>query len=114
MRIEPQVATVVRIYDLPKLDPVFVVFQDIGPGVGRLLIECYGDAWSGYWGAMGERSIYSFLQSCSADYIAGKMLGGQHKRSKQSQAYILRIVEALQAALVDKATAVSEAGDANG
>ena len=99
MRIEAQPSRVFRIYDAPKLDPILVVMQDLGPGVGRLLVECYGDAWSGYWGATGERSIEQFLLSCSADYIAGKMLGGQHKRNKQSQAYILRIIEAVQTAL---------------
>jgi len=101
MRIETQDARVFRIYDAPKLDPILVVMQDLGPGVGRLLLECYGDAWSGYWGATGERTIQQFVLGCSADYIAGKMLGGQHKRNKQSQAYILRIVEAVQTALRD-------------
>lgn len=99
MRIEAQPARIFRVYDAPKLDPILVVMQDLGAGVGRLLIECYGDAWTGYWGAMGERSIEQFLLSCSADYIAGTMLGAQHKRSKNSQAYILRIVGAVQTAL---------------
>jgi hypothetical protein len=88
-----------RIYDAAKLDPILVVMQDLGPGVGRLLVECYGDAWSGYWGAMGERSIEQFVLSCSADYIGGKMLGAQHKRSKQSELYVRRVVEAVQTAL---------------
>jgi hypothetical protein len=99
VRIEPQTVKAFRIYDAPKLDPISVVMQDLGAGVGRLFIECYGDAWSGYWGATGERNIEQFVLGCSADYIAGKMLGSQHKRSKQSQAYILRIVEAVQTAL---------------
>lgn len=93
-------ARVFRLYDADKLDPIFVVMQDIGPGVGRLLVECYGDAWSGYWGAMGtDYTMERFLLGCSADYIASKMLGSQHKRSKQSQRYILRIITALQTAL---------------
>lgn len=100
MRNELQNVRAFRLYDAPKLDPIFVVMQDLGPGVGRLLIECYGDAWSGYWGAMGtDYTLERFLLGCSADYVAGKMLGSQHKRSKQSQAYILRIVEAVQTAL---------------
>jgi hypothetical protein len=100
MRIETCVVKAIRIYDAPKLDPIFVVMQDLGPGVGRLLIECYGDAWSGYWGAMGtDYTLERFLLGCSADYIAGKMLGSQHKRSKQSQAYILRIIEAVRTTL---------------
>lgn len=99
MRIEPQTAKVIRIYEVPKLDPIFVVLQDISHGVGRMLIECYGDAWSGYWGATGERTIEQFILSCSAEYIAGKMLGAHHKRNRVSESYILRIVEAVQTAL---------------
>jgi predicted NACHT family NTPase len=101
VRIESQGARMFRIYDAPKLDPILVVMQDLGAGNGRLLIECFGDAWSGYWGAMGERSIEQFVLSCSADYIAGKMLGAQHKRNRTSEAYILRIVQAVQTALRD-------------
>ncbi len=99
MRIEPQTVTVFRLYDAPRLDPIFVVMQDLGTGVGRLVVECYGDAWSGYWGAMGERNLQDFLLQCSTDYIAGKMMGSQHKRTKQSQAYIHRVIAAVQEAL---------------
>jgi hypothetical protein len=51
---------------------------------------------------MGDNTMERFLLSCSATYIAGKMLGAQHKRTKQSEGYILRIITALQAALTPK------------
>jgi hypothetical protein len=100
MRIE-QVNTLkaFRLYDAPLLDPIFIVIHDMGAGSGRLVIECYGDVWSGYWGAMGDNTVEQFLLSCSADYIAGKMFGRHHKRNKHSEGYLLRLVKAVQTAL---------------
>lgn len=99
MRIEPETARVFRLYDAPRLDPILVVMRDVGPNSGQLLIECYGDVWAGYWGAMGARGIEDFLLSCSADYVTGKMFGRFHKRTKQAEAYLHRIVESVQTAL---------------
>lgn len=100
MRIEPvNNLKAFRLYGSPRFDPIFVVIHDIGAGSGRLVIECYGDVWSGYWGAMGDKTMEQFLLSCSADYITGKMFGRYHKRNKQHEAYLQRMVEAIQTAL---------------
>lgn len=101
MRIEEEKARVFRLYDAPRLDPILVVMRDVGANCGQLLIECYGDTWSAYWGAMGARGVEDFVLSCSADYVVGKMFGRFHKRTKQAEAYLLRIVGSVQTALRD-------------
>lgn len=97
------------IFDAPKLDPVTVVLQDVGPGCGRLVIECYGSAWSGYWGAMGDRPLLEFLVSCHHEYIAGRMRPTDRKMKKSEEAYLLRILDAVHSAL--RSIAKVDAGD---
>jgi len=99
MIVETSTVKSFRIQNAERLDPILVILQDIQPGKGRLIVECYGDAWSGYWNAIGDRNIAQFIASCEADYIAGAMLGAHHSRSKNSQQYLLRIVKAVQEAL---------------
>lgn len=102
MRIEKiEVAAAFTIFEAKALDPITVVLQDIAPGKGRLIIECYGEAWSGYWGAMGDCCIDDFLLSCDAEYIANRM--ARAKESKSDKAYRLRIVMAVQESLRQEA-----------
>lgn len=59
--------------DITGLDPISVFLEDFKPGQGKLTVECFGDAWSHYWGGMGERDFVGFLTTANADYIAGKL-----------------------------------------
>lgn len=103
MRIEPVTVEAFTIYDAPTLDPVMVVIQDYHVGSGRLLVECFGIAWSAYWGAMGDRGVRGFVCSCSADYVVNRLWPSHQKRTKKDYAYLTRIVEAVQAALAKRA-----------
>ena len=98
MRVENIKATTFTIFDAPKLDPVTVVLQDMG-GQGRVIIECFGSAWSGYWGAIGINTLKEFLIGCHPEYIAGKMEPSDRRLKKSEQAYLLRVVEAVHSAL---------------
>lgn len=73
MKIERSEVTKLVITDIPRLDPVTVFAEDIGPRQGKIVIECYGRSWSAYWGGMGERSIVEFFCSCNVGYIADRM-----------------------------------------
>jgi len=111
MRIEnTEKAKVFNIFDAPKLDPITVVLQDVGPGCGRLVVECFGSAWSGYWGAMGDRTLLEFLVDCHPGYIAGKMHPTDRKLKKSEAAYMGRIVEAVHSALRSNAKAQGAGG----
>ncbi len=73
MRIEPAKVDAFTIFGAPALDPVTVVMQDFGGGSGRFIVECYGEAWSAWWGAMGNDDLRGFVTTCSADYVANRL-----------------------------------------
>lgn len=55
------------------MDAINVFMEDFKPGQGRITIECLGDAWSNFWGAMGDSDIRGFFVSAGEDYLAGKL-----------------------------------------
>lgn len=73
MKIETTNVIKVLISELTNLDPITVILEDFGPGQGKIIIECWGQSWSSYWGSMGDRTIAQFFISCSEDYIIGKL-----------------------------------------
>jgi hypothetical protein len=96
-----------RVIYLPAqkgLDAITVLMQDAAPKCGRLIVECYGSAWSAYWGAMGDRTIAEFLRDCDPEYVAGKLYPSNARRNKSDEAYLVRIVEAVMSALPAHAT----------
>ncbi|WP_375191852.1 hypothetical protein [Marinobacter sp.] len=58
-----------------KLDPVSVILEDYEPGKGKIIIECYGQSWSAFWGGMGAKSVATFFCRCDEHYIASKLSG---------------------------------------
>lgn len=59
--------------DIPSLDPITVMLDDVDVGRGSITICCFGDAWTAYFGAMGPERIVEFFCSAEADYLAGKL-----------------------------------------
>ncbi|WP_277381582.1 hypothetical protein [Stenotrophomonas maltophilia] len=85
----------IRLIEIPgrnSLDPINVFVQDYELGRGRIVVTCYGQAWCGFWGAMGDRTVMQFVAACDADYVAGNMLSGRHERVlKRERDYVERI-----------------------
>ncbi|MGE8211391.1 MAG: hypothetical protein ACN6RH_17990 [Stenotrophomonas rhizophila] len=82
----------IRIPARNKLDPISVFVQDQAWGRGRIVVTCYGNAWQGFWGAMGDRTVMQFVAQCDADYVAGNMISGRQTRmTKAERAYTQRI-----------------------
>lgn len=73
MKIEQTTVQKIHITNVDRLDPVTVVVEDIEPGKGKIIIECYGESWSSYWGGMGGRSISEFFMDCGNDYLIGNL-----------------------------------------
>ena len=59
---------------LEELDPVTVYVTNYGEGVGKLVVECYGEAWAAAWSAMGEKTLERFVLSCDEDYLLNSLL----------------------------------------
>lgn len=105
MRIESPNAKTFTIFEPGGLlDPITVTLQDWGTGRGRLMVECYGWAWSCYWGAMGTHDLRSFLLACGGDYVAGKLTNNQRRATKTEERYLARIVDRVLYALANEET----------
>lgn len=89
-----------EITEVKNLDPIRVYIEDYEPGKGRITISSYDAAWVGYWGAMGGMPITKFFIDCDAEYLAGNLgCARTLSRSNGNRAYLIRVVEAVQAAL---------------
>ena len=102
MKIQPITVTSFVIWDVPPmLDPITVIMRDIEPNRGELIVECFGCAWSGYWGSTGHDTLREFLRRVSADYVAGTMIRGRRqyitnrKAEDREVEYLQRIVQAV-------------------
>lgn len=81
--------------DVNILEPVTIILFDHAPGKGMVVVECYGDAWSAYFGAMPDNCLREFLARVDSDYLAGRMTSHMHKQRKGQQAYVRRIATAV-------------------
>jgi hypothetical protein len=79
MKITEQSVRKITITGVENLDTINVVFEDFGPGQGRIMVECFGDAWAHYWGAMGSESVAEFVMTADEDYITGKLYSGHNR-----------------------------------
>ncbi len=70
MKIETSQITKIALSELDGLDPITVILEDLAPRQGKINIECYGQAWSSYWGGMGDRTISQFFCDCDEHYLA--------------------------------------------
>lgn len=73
MEISKKEITKLTIIDIKGLDPVNVIMEDFGPGQGKITVDCYGEAWTAYWGAMGNEGIAEFINTADVGYLAGKL-----------------------------------------
>lgn len=89
VKVEASTVTKLLITDLMgaphNLDPVTVIIEDLGVRAerdehktrqGKIIIECYGESWSYYWGSMGDRTVAQFFTGESVDYLAGCLRRG--------------------------------------
>lgn len=73
MKVVDETIRRITISEIPCLDPIRVALEDMGPGQGRINIECYGTSWACYWGGMGDQTIAEFFSSCDQYYLANKL-----------------------------------------
>jgi len=84
----------------PTLDAITVFFQDFNPGQGRVVVECFGEAWTAYFDAMGGNTIRQFVSTAGVDYLTNKL--SRPKQTKTTEKYLRRIVEAVKADLTPR------------
>lgn len=90
----------VTVTEIPALDPIQVFWVDFNPGQGQVTINCYGEAWTAYWGAMGGRNVKQFFKECDLDYLTNRLLGAQfQKHTSGHKTYLARIIKAIKETL---------------
>ena len=75
MKIKKSMVTKIKISEVDGLDEISVILEDLGPRQGNIHITCYGEAWTSYWGGMGDRTIAQFFCACDEHYLAGNLSG---------------------------------------
>ncbi|AQS40227.1 hypothetical protein Sps_05158 [Shewanella psychrophila] len=73
MKIEQSTVTKIKLTEIKDLDPVTVILENYAPGKGKIIIECYGESWSSYWGAMSGDSIEEFFVRIDHGYAANNL-----------------------------------------
>ena len=79
MKISRTQVEKIRIEDLESrsLDPIEVIIENMELGRGKIVITCYGQSWTGFWGSMGS-TMEEFFARCNNDYLIGKMSDLRH------------------------------------
>lgn len=77
------------------LDPVTVILRDFG-GSGQIIVECYGDAWAHWFGAIGSDTLREFIAGCSDVYLATKLTSSTVRRNtNREDNYVTHIARAI-------------------
>jgi len=74
MKLSKESTETYIITNADKIDPVTVYVRNYKKGQGKITFDCFGDAYSYYWGSMGENTLQEFFVSCDNDYILNKLL----------------------------------------
>lgn len=84
--------------DLKYLDPIRVIAEDLPPDAGRILITCNDRSWVGSWGSLSGRTVRDFfMRGHPGDLL--RNLACALKRTKADDAYLMQVIEAVQAGL---------------
>ena len=91
-----------RITDVERLDPVTVIVQDHEPGKCTLIVQCFNQAWTAYWGAMGG-TLAEFLKRVDDGYVADNLIRGHagdmtRKAEELQRKYVTKIAAAIRQA----------------
>lgn len=98
MQIEKLNTETLVITNIKNLDPITVFFITNGEGAGRIIVQCYRQAWTGYWNSMGC-PLKQFIIESDYDYVASRLVESSYPQSDWEWDYINRIVKAIQVAL---------------
>ena len=108
MKYEEKQVKMIFITEVKGLDPITVILEDYQQGAGKIIIECYCEAWANYWGSMGDKTVGEFFCSCDNSYLFGKLGGSllapiydedQRDFRDNKSRYLKRIFDAVRDAL---------------
>lgn len=77
-------------------DAITAIAFDVAPGKGKLIVQCWGDAWTCFFGAIGDRSLLQFIAEVDEDYLGSK-LGANAGYAERIAKAVITAVRALAA-----------------
>lgn len=125
MKIETKQLKKLTITKAHRLDQVDVILEDIEQNKGKIVITCYGKAWTAYWGGMSDKTVAEFFLSAGTEYIAGCIAPHVNQETQwnpmendcdyedfepepnHEYKYICRIIDAVKEALVIEAASMA-------
>ncbi len=87
-----EASTRIEVMEIPssaELDLITVVFQDFGNHRGRIIVTCYGEAWTAYWNSMPEETVKEFVMRMDVGYLTNKL--GSTRDNKKWQGYLSKL-----------------------
>ena len=90
----------IYIKDAEGLDPITVYIENYELGRGQITIACYTTAWTGFCGAMSNRTVEKFFIDCNSDYLAGNLMSSNCMlRNEENETYLIKVIDAVKSAL---------------
>ncbi len=68
MKVVEEFIRQIKITEVDGLDPVRVMIEEYSHGQAKVVIECYGQSWSSYWGSMGG-DLKEFFTRTNVGYL---------------------------------------------
>lgn len=93
MKVHELNVTTLHLTEVQGLDPITVHLYDAAPGSGFITVNCFGQSWTYFWGAMGERGIEEFVAGLEVGYLMSKL--SYREKTKREKDYLSRICEAV-------------------
>ncbi|MGO3890128.1 MAG: hypothetical protein ACTJHW_04035 [Paenalcaligenes sp.] len=93
----------VRVYRFKpdNLDPITVYVEQFSEVASRIIIHCWDQSWTAFWGGHGSEGLERFFLESDDGYLFGYLISGWRwrllKREVRNQAdYLKRIIEAIK------------------
>lgn len=68
MKVTKSLVESILVEDIPSLDPVTILVNNLGEGQAEVTIKCYDKSWTSYWGSMGG-TVEDFFSRVNIDYL---------------------------------------------
>lgn len=87
VKVERSQVAKLRITDVDGLDPIDLFIDEVSATSGAITVNCFGQSWTAFWPAVGERGIVEFFKSCDNEYIIGYLDSDINRHTEDWDAY---------------------------
>jgi hypothetical protein len=96
VQIEQFMVQAFQLRDLPRLDPVLVIVNQITSDRGQLIVECATEAWAAWFSNTGGVTVRELVMSITPESLADRLHNCHSRRTMRSdRVYEQRIAAAV-------------------